>query len=89
MKFSIITPSFRNSAWLKLCIASVADQTGVDALVREASRRGIPLTVLTHPALHDLYQARFTLIRPDQHVAWRGDTVPESGPLLACITGFA
>ncbi len=26
MKFSIITPSFRNSAWLKLCIASVADQ---------------------------------------------------------------
>ena len=30
MKFSIITPSFRNSAWLKLCIASVADQQGVD-----------------------------------------------------------
>jgi len=30
MKFSIITPSFRNSAWLKLCIASVADQRGVE-----------------------------------------------------------
>src|SRR5271165_5451240 len=29
MKFSIITPSFRSSAWLKLCIASVADQEGV------------------------------------------------------------
>ena len=29
MNFSIITPSFRNSAWLKLCIASIADQTGV------------------------------------------------------------
>jgi glycosyltransferase involved in cell wall biosynthesis len=27
--FSIITPSFRNSSWLKLCIASVADQAGV------------------------------------------------------------
>jgi glycosyltransferase involved in cell wall biosynthesis len=26
MKFSIITPSFRNSEWLKLCVASVADQ---------------------------------------------------------------
>jgi glycosyltransferase involved in cell wall biosynthesis len=25
-QFSIITPSFRNSRWLKLCIASVADQ---------------------------------------------------------------
>jgi glycosyltransferase involved in cell wall biosynthesis len=30
MKCSIITPSFNNSAWLKLCIASVADQ-GVEA----------------------------------------------------------
>ncbi len=30
MKFSIVTPSFRNSGWLKLCIASVADQTGVE-----------------------------------------------------------
>src|SRR5215469_7790052 len=30
MKFSIITPSFRNSAWLKLCIPSVADQSGVE-----------------------------------------------------------
>ena len=29
MLLSIITPSFRNSAWLKLCIASVADQQGV------------------------------------------------------------
>ena len=30
MKISIITPSFRNSQWLKLCIASVADQPGVE-----------------------------------------------------------
>jgi glycosyltransferase involved in cell wall biosynthesis len=26
MQFSIVTPSFRNSEWLKLCVASVADQ---------------------------------------------------------------
>src|SRR5207244_12538649 len=25
-----ITPSFRNSSWLKLCLASVADQSGVE-----------------------------------------------------------
>ena len=30
LKFSIVTPSFRNSEWLKLCIASVADQSGVE-----------------------------------------------------------
>ena len=30
MKFSIVTPSFCSGAWLKLCIASVADQKGVE-----------------------------------------------------------
>ena len=30
MRFSIITPSYRNSDWLKLCIASVADQEGIE-----------------------------------------------------------
>jgi len=30
MQFSIVTPSFRNSQWLRLCIASVADQQGVE-----------------------------------------------------------
>src|SRR5437867_10298678 len=29
MLFSIITPSFRSSQWLRLCVASVADQQGV------------------------------------------------------------
>jgi glycosyltransferase involved in cell wall biosynthesis len=30
MKFSVVTPSFRSAKWLKLCIASVADQQGVE-----------------------------------------------------------
>ena len=30
LTFSIVTPSYRNSEWLKLCIASVADQAGVE-----------------------------------------------------------
>ena len=30
MRVSIITPSFRSAQWLKLCIASVADQQGVE-----------------------------------------------------------
>jgi len=30
VKFSIITPSFKQSAWLKLCVASIADQQGVE-----------------------------------------------------------
>jgi glycosyltransferase involved in cell wall biosynthesis len=30
VRISIVTPSFRSSAWLKLCVASVADQDGVE-----------------------------------------------------------
>jgi glycosyltransferase involved in cell wall biosynthesis len=30
VKISIVTPSFRNSDWLKLCVASVADQAGIE-----------------------------------------------------------
>src|SRR5688572_12088731 len=30
VKVSILTPSFRNSDWLKLCVASVADQSDVE-----------------------------------------------------------
>ncbi len=61
-----------------------------DGLLAEAARRGLPLTLLA-PAdarLAPLYQARFALIRPDQHVAWRGDTPPEDpAALLDRVTG--
>lgn len=36
-QFSIVTPSFRNSDWLKLCIASVADQgVALEHIVQDA-----------------------------------------------------
>lgn len=44
-RFTIVTPSFNNSEWLKLCIASVADQAGVthEHIVQDAcSRDGTP-----------------------------------------------
>ena len=37
VRISIVTPSYRRSAWLKLCIASVADQqVGVEHIVQDA-----------------------------------------------------
>jgi glycosyltransferase involved in cell wall biosynthesis len=50
MTFSIITPSFRNSNWLKLCIASVADQAGVEFehLVQDAGSDDGTLDWLPH-----------------------------------------
>jgi 2-polyprenyl-6-methoxyphenol hydroxylase-like FAD-dependent oxidoreductase len=55
-----------------------------------AGRGGIPLTLveLDDPALAELYEAKLVLIRPDQHVAWRGEVWPGDS-VLRVITGGA
>jgi 2-polyprenyl-6-methoxyphenol hydroxylase-like FAD-dependent oxidoreductase len=70
----------------------VTDGDGSDAekIVEAAAGRGLPLKVLVpgDPRLRDRYEARLALIRPDQHVAWRGDRLPEDADsLLAYVTG--
>lgn len=65
---------------------------GVGALLDAASRHGVPMTLCApgDPRLRSLYGARFALLRPDQHVAWRGDVLPDNpGPLLDRVTGSA
>jgi 2-polyprenyl-6-methoxyphenol hydroxylase-like FAD-dependent oxidoreductase len=59
-------------------------------LERAFHARGVPLSVLEvdNEEVRSLYQARLVVIRPDHHVAWRGDAPPEDpGRLLDCITG--
>ncbi|HEY1152696.1 MAG TPA: FAD-dependent monooxygenase [Pseudolabrys sp.] len=61
------------------------------ALIEAAAARGIPLTVVDAmlPAARALYGRDLALIRPDQHVAWRGDTAPaDADALWAKLTGF-
>ena len=55
---------------------------------REAERTGTPLKIVTvlEESLVQLYGAPLALIRPDQHVAWRGDTWPAAG-LLGLVCG--
>ena len=56
-----------------------------------AKERGIPLTVLDIRDEHAarVYQKPLVLVRPDQHVAWRGNEVPaEEEIILAKICGF-
>ena len=50
-----------------------------EAIVRAARARGVPVTrqPIPAPAIRALYERRLVLVRPDGHVAWRGDTAPE------------
>ena len=51
----------------------------VDAAVRAAAAAGVPLAVadLRPHGLRDAYEADLVLVRPDLHVAWRGERVPD------------
>jgi hypothetical protein len=50
------------------------DNTAVSKIEIAASKRSVPLKVLTAPKnIKDIYRAELVLIRPDQYVAWRGD----------------
>jgi hypothetical protein len=51
----------------------------VTPLAEAAAHRGVPLTVLDVDAegADALYPHKLLLARPDQHVAWRGDAVPD------------
>ena len=52
----------------------------------------MPLTVLdvAQPRAPELYQRKLALIRPDQHIAWRGDELPHDvDALIATVVGRA
>lgn len=50
----------------------------VDGIIEAAARRGVPLAVLDAEAsgMREAYKRKLVLVRPDQHVAWRGDEEP-------------
>ena len=58
-----------------------------DQLVAAASRMGVPLSHvrLDHPEARRLYERRLVLVRPDGHVAWRGDAEPDIQEMLHVI----
>jgi 2-polyprenyl-6-methoxyphenol hydroxylase-like FAD-dependent oxidoreductase len=66
-----------------------ADGLG-DPLTAAAAAQGIPAKTYRLPAAaRDLYPRHLTIVRPDGHVAWRGDRVPDARALWATLCGVA
>jgi hypothetical protein len=68
---------------------------GVDApegsgLAAAAAARSVPLEIATVDEAYagDLYECRLALIRPDGHVAWRGDSLSvDAGEIIDRVRG--
>ena len=61
------------------------------ARMQDAARQArVPLTVVApdDPRLPALYGAALALIRPDQHVAWRGEAIGDAAAILDCVAGL-
>ena len=66
------------------------EPTEVGALVEAARARSMPLRVetISDPAIAALYEQPLVLVRPDGHVAWRGNTIAEdAGAIVDRIRG--
>ena len=71
-------------------LLKLGEVAGLERLEAAARERGMPFTVFApgDARLAGLYGARLALIRPDQHVAWRGDAPPDdAGGLLDAVRG--
>jgi 2-polyprenyl-6-methoxyphenol hydroxylase-like FAD-dependent oxidoreductase len=63
-----------------------------ESLLQAARVRGVPLdfVALHEPQVASLYERKFVLVRPDGHVAWRGDRMPDQPDrLIDVVRGAA
>jgi hypothetical protein len=75
-----------------LTLLRVAGNADPRPLATAAKARGVPFAQFNVALAQgrELYEADLALIRPDQHVAWRGNRLPDDcDALLARITGWA
>ena len=78
-------------SFVLLCFAPDR-QVGINSFVDAAKERGIPLKVVDldeEREAREAYGADYVLVRPDGHVAWRGNSPPDDvGSLMDTVRGF-
>jgi 2-polyprenyl-6-methoxyphenol hydroxylase-like FAD-dependent oxidoreductase len=70
-----------------LCFADARDRAA--PLLRAAEARGVPLraVAIDDPTVAALYGAALVLVRPDAHVAWRGDNTAAPDAIIDRVRG--
>ncbi|WP_300395476.1 FAD-dependent monooxygenase [Henriciella sp.] len=60
-----------------------------ELVLQEAAKKGVPLKMhdIRDPRMSALYESRLVLVRPDGHVAWRGEEVKHPAYVLDVVTG--
>ncbi len=72
-----------------LCFDSTPE---IGRFEQACKERGVPFTSqqIDNPEIAQLYERAFILVRPDGHVAWRGDALPDdAGILIDCVRGVS
>jgi hypothetical protein len=75
------------NGFVLLCFAGSCDRA--TPLIRAAERRGVPLraVAIDDPDVAARYGAAFVLVRPDAHVAWRGDDAAAPDAIIDRVRG--
>jgi 2-polyprenyl-6-methoxyphenol hydroxylase-like FAD-dependent oxidoreductase len=70
-------------------LALAGEDAPLDDFATHAAQRGVPLHIadLRGRGLSERYGAALVLVRPDQHVAWCGDSAADPGALLDAARG--
>ena len=65
-----------------------AGAASTERFARAAAAHGVPLkTIRPAPADRPLYCTKLVLVRPDQHIAWHGDTAEEAEAVIDRVRG--
>ncbi|WP_019634403.1 FAD-dependent monooxygenase [Actinomadura atramentaria] len=64
-------------------------EPGAAPIAAAARRRGVPLAEVAYKRADALFGAPLVLVRPDQHVAWRGAASADPDALWAAVLGDA